>query len=223
MNKFSLKIIAVLLLTGLIHPAMAQLKLLKDGVSGGRPVTANPYAEIKGSAYLLDFEEGSILYSEKDTARNLIIAFNSYDNTLEHKTDGQLVAYLPSKISGFILNPDSNPRLFRSGYAIPKVGANLFVEVLVDGEYSLISHHYKTLGDDLTAAYGSQRSKIFQSVEEWYVVKEGTAKLVKTKPKSIQETFGEDTPEVNKLIKDYSLDLKVKSDVIRLVNLLNKE
>jgi hypothetical protein len=79
------------------------------------------------------------------------------------------------------------------------------------------------LGDDLTAAYGSQRSKIFQSVEEWYVVKEGTAKLLKTKPKSIQETFGEDTPEVNKLIKDYSLDLKVKSDVIRLVNLLNKE
>jgi hypothetical protein len=221
MNKFSLKIIAVLLMTGSIHPAMAQLKLLKDGVSGGRPVTANPYAEIKGSAYLLDFEEGSILFSEKDTARNLIIAFNSYDNTLEQKSDGQLVAYVPSKISGFILNPDSNPRIFRSGYAIPKVGANVFVEVLVDGEYSLISHHYKTLGDDMGAAYGSQRSKAFQNVEELYIVIDGQAKLVKSKPKSIQETFGEDTPKVNKLIKDYSLDLKEKSDVIRLIKLLN--
>lgn len=212
-----------MLLTGLVHPAMAQLRLLKDGVSGGRPITANPYSEIKGSAYLLDFEEGSILYSEKDTARNLIIAFNSYENTLEQKSDGQLVAYVPSKISGFILNPDYNPRVFRSGYAVPKVGANLFVEVLVDGEYSLISHHYKTLADDLTAAYGSQRSKIFQSAEELYVVYKGTSKLLKTKPKSIQETFGEDTPKVIKLIKDYSLDLKLKSDVIRLINLLNKE
>ena len=221
MNKISLKIVTVLLLTGLIHPAMAQLKLLKDGVSGGRPVTANPYAEIKGSAYLLDFGQGSILYSEKDTARNMIIAFNTYDNTLEHRSDGQLVAYIPSQISGFILNPDFNPRVFRSGYAIPKVGANVFVEILVDGEYSLISHHYKTLGDDLTAAYGSQKSKIFQSVEELYVVNDGDAKLMKTKPKSIQETFGEDTAKVNKLIKDYSLDLKEKSDVIRLINLLN--
>jgi len=221
MNKFSLNIAAILLLTGIFNPAMAQLKLLRDDASGGRPVTSNPYAEIKGSAYLWDFEEGSILFSEKDTARNLIIAFNAYDNTLEQKSDGQLVAYIPSKISGFILYQNSNPRFFRSGYSIPKVGANVFVEILIDGKYSLISHHYKVLGDDLSATYGSQKAKSFQNVEEWYLVKDGEAKLVKSKPKSIQETFGDDTPKVNKLIKDYSLDLKEKSDVIRLINLLN--
>ncbi|MCL6261141.1 hypothetical protein M3O96_18710 [Aquiflexum sp. TKW24L] len=221
MMKFSLKSIIALLFVGLCNPALAQLKLLKDDASGGRPITSNPYAEFKGSAYLLDFEVGSILFSEKDTAKNMIIAFNAYDNTLEQKMDGNLLAFIPSKISGFILNTGSKPREFRSGYSIPKIGSNVFVEILVDGEYTLISHHFKTLGDDVNAAYGSQKSKAFQNVEQLYVVKDGNALMLKTKPKFLQETFGSDTPKVNKLIKDYSLDIKERSDVIRLVRLLN--
>ena len=219
--KFSLRIAMILLLTGFINPAKAQLKLLRDENSGGRPVTSNPYLEIKGSAYLLDFEEGSILFSERDTAANLIIAFNAYDNTLELKMDGQLIAYHPGKISGFILNTSSKPRLFKSGFEIPKVGSNVFVEILVDGEYTLISHHFKTMGDDVNAAYGSQKAKAFQTLDQLYIFKEGEARMVKTKSKYLEETFTSDTPKVVQLIKDYSLDLKERSDVIRLIQLLN--
>jgi hypothetical protein len=221
MKKFSLKIVIMAVLTGIFTPAMAQLKLLRDEASGGRPVMTNPYSEVKGSAYLYDFAEGSIIFSEKDTAQNLLVAFNSYDNTLEHKMDEQLIAYYPGKISGFILNTGSYPRLFRSGYDIPQAGANTFVEILVDGNYSLIAHHYKTMGDDMSATYGSQRAKIFQNVEELYVVVNGEAKLFKPKQKFLQETFGEESSKVNKLIDDYSINLKEKSDVIRLITLLN--
>lgn len=213
-----------MLLTGLIHPAMAQLKLLRDDASGGRPVTANPYTEVKGSAYLFDFQEGSILFSEKDTAFNLMIAFNVYENTLEYKIDDQLIAYHPDKISGFILNVGSYPRLFRSGYKIPKVGSKLFVEVLVDGEYKLISHHYKTIGDDLSATYGSQREKIFQTIEQLYVVSVGgEAHLVKTKPKYLNEVFQDDFTKAETIISNYSIDLKEKIDVIRFIELMNKQ
>lgn len=223
MRKISLKIAAFVILTGLCNPAIAQLKLLKDDASGGRPVLTNPYSEVKGSAYLLDFEIGSIIFSEQDTAANLTIAFNSYDNTLEHKMDGQLIAYYPGKISGFILNTGSYPRLFRSGYSIPQAGANVFVEILVDGKYSLIAHHYKTMGDDLTATYGSQRAKAFQTIEELYIVKDGKTTLFKSKSKYLKETFEEDTEKATSLIRDYSLDLKEKSDAIRLIRLLNIE
>jgi hypothetical protein len=221
MIKFSLKSIVVLLFVGFCNPALAQLKLLRDEASG-RPVATNPYADFKGSAYLFDFELGSILFSEKDTAKNMVIAFNAYDNTLEQKMDGNLLAFIPSKISGFILNTGSKPREFRSGYAIPKIGSNLFVEILVDGDYTLISHHYKTLGDDMSAAYGSQKSKAFQTIEEMYIVKDGEARLIKNKSKFLKETFNEDIGKVNGLIKNYSLDIKEKSDIIRLIQLLNK-
>ena len=139
MRKISLRIAVFVLLTGLVNPAIAQLKLLKDDASGGRPVMSNPYSEVKGSAYLLDFEMGSIIFSELDTAANLTIAFNSYDNTLEHKMDGQLIAYYPGKISGFILNRQvvvlsANIKCFRChGGRAPGAGGVFTTSVWLSG------------------------------------------------------------------------------------------
>ncbi|WP_113926304.1 hypothetical protein [Cognataquiflexum aquatile] len=222
MNKFSLKVIAVLLLTGLIHPAMAQLKLLKDNASGGRPVIISPFADVEGSPYLLDFQYGSILFFEKDTLPNQVIAFNAYENTLEQrKEDGKFVSFESTKIEGFILNDGNSLRQFRSGYDIPKVGKNIFAEVHVDGKYTFISHHFKIIGDVVSANYGSQKSKSFQDVEQYYIVKDG--KVILLKSKSINEIFGQDAAEVSKFVKNHGIDFKNQSEITILIKMINSK
>ncbi|ERM81924.1 hypothetical protein P872_07980 [Rhodonellum psychrophilum GCM71 = DSM 17998] len=185
------------------------------------PVLANPYPDMKGSPYVGDFELGKIIFSERDTAENLMVNFNAFTNKLEYRIEGELLALDANKIFGFVLNEKSNPSVYRSGYAIPSVGPNRFVEILVDGEYTLINHKFKVIMDDSGASYGSQRAKVFEGREQLYVVKDGEVKLWKAKKKNLASIFGPDYEKVLSLEKDWSLDLSNLSDVTRLIKGLN--
>lgn len=223
MRKFSLSLLVVLLFSGLLNESIAQLQLLRDQVSGN-PVMANPNPDVNGTPYWSEFESGKIIFSEKDTVDNLMIAFNAFNHTLVYQLERELLSYTPGKISGFILQSKSNPQLFRSGYLIPNIGTNRFVEILVDGKYTLVGHKYKKISDDPGAAYGSQRAKSFASVEDLYVYKDGQPFLWRARKKNLVEFFGEeDYQKINKFSSAYNLDLKAKNDIRRLINFLNQE
>jgi hypothetical protein len=221
MKKFSL----LFLLIAFIYTnnALAQLQMMRDQATGN-PVMANPYPEVKGSQYWTEFDQGSIIFSERDTAEEVVIAFNAFNHTLEYRDGRELMAYSPGRINGFILNAKSAPQFFRSGYNIPGVGTNRFVELLVDGEYTLVSHKYKKMIDDPGATYGSQRAKAFSNVEDLYVFKDGEAFLWKTRKKAMVEFFGDEVyKSINELSNTYNLDLKEKTDIRRLIMLLNAD
>ncbi|WP_246611576.1 hypothetical protein [Arthrospiribacter ruber] len=202
---------------------MAQLQMLRDQATGN-PVMANPYPEVKGSQYWTEFDSGTIIFSDKDTLSDVVIAFNAFNHTLEYRQGRELMAYSPGKINGFILNPSSNPQLYRSGYDIPGTGKNRFVEVLVDGDYTLVNHKYKKMIDDPGATYGSQRAKAFSNAEDLYVFKDGEAFLWKTRKKIMVEYFGDEVYKtINELSNKYNLDLKEKADIRRLIMLLNAD
>ncbi|PSL01751.1 hypothetical protein [Cecembia rubra] len=223
MRKFSLSLLVLLLIGGLGNQSVAQLQLLRDQVSGN-PVMANPNPDVNGTPYWSGFEEGKIIFSEKDTVENLMIAFNAFNHTLVYQVERDLVAYTPGKISGFILQSKSNPQLFRSGYNIPNIGPNRFVEILVDGKYTLVSHKFKRITDDPGAAYGAQRAKAFVNAEDLYVYKEGQPFLWRAKKKNLIEFFGnEGYQKINQFADTYNLDLKAKSDIRRLIHFLNQE
>lgn len=219
MNRVSCIIALIVFFCG-IHKGQAQLQVLRDQGTGA-PIMANPYAGVKGSPYIGDFDLGTIIFNEKDTASNVMIAFNGYANSLEIKLDGQKFAYSPNKIHGFVIAPDGKPELYRSGFVVPGTGENRFVQVLSDGKYTLIKHKYKTMGDDLSATYGSQNAKTFNPGEELFVAKDGEVKAWKAKDKSLKEIFGEDYPKVTQLVKDNGLFLKDQADVVRLFRMLN--
>jgi hypothetical protein len=219
MSKISYLIVLIVLFCG-IQNGHAQLQVLRDQGTGA-PIMANPYAGVKGSPYIGEFAFGTIIFNEKDTANNIQIAFNGYANSLEVKVDGQLFAYTPQKILGFIIAPDGRPELYRSGFVLPGIGENRFVQILEDGNYTLVKHKYKTMGDDLSAAYGAQNAKAFNSGEELFVAKDGVVKAWKTKAKNLEEIFGPDFPTVSNLIKDNGLNVKDEADVIQLFRLLN--
>ena len=221
MRKFSISLLVNLMFLGLTNISLCQLQVLRDQGTGN-PVMANPYPEVKGSPYWSEFEIGKIIFSEKDTVSNLVIAFNAFNHTLVYSVQRELMAYSPGKISGFILSPDSNPQIYRSGYMIPDVGKNRFVEVLVDGEYTLVNHKYKKMIDDPGATYGSQRAKTFANTEDLYLFKDGQSFLWKSRKKNLLEVFGEDGyKKVNELANTYNLDLSEKNDIKRLIYFLN--
>lgn len=221
MRKFSFGLLVILMFLGLTNISFCQLQVLRDQGTGN-PVMANPYPEVKGSPYWSEFEIGKIIFSDKDTVSNLVIAFNAFNHTLVYRMDRELMAYSPGKISGFILSPDSNPQIYRSGSMIPNVGKNRFVEILVDGEYTLVNHKYKKMIDDPGATYGSQRAKTFANTEDLYLYKDGQSFLWKRRKKNLLEVFGEDGyMKVNELANTYNLDLSEKNDIKRLVYFLN--
>lgn len=219
MKIISLKLFVFLIFV-FTNTVFGQVSLLKDGTTG-MPVLANPYPDMKGSAYLGDFEFGKIIFSERDTAENVMINFNAFSNKLEYRMEGKLLAFDASKIFGFVLNSKSNPSVYRSGYAIPSVGPNRFVEILADGDYTLINHKFKVVMDDSGASYGSQRAKVFEDRAQLYLVKDGEVKLWKAKKKNLEEIFGLDFEKVRSLENDWNLDLGDPSDIIRLIKGLN--
>lgn len=219
MSKISYLIVLIVFSVG-IHDGNAQLQVLRDQGSGA-PITANPYAGVKGTPYIGEFGFGSIIFNEKDTANSIQIAFNGYANSLEVKVDGQLFAYTPQKILGFIISPNGRPELYRSGFVLPGVGENRFVQILEDGKYTLVKHKYKNMAEDLSATYGSQNAKAFTAGEELFVAKDGIVKTWKTKSKNLEDIFGADYPKVSGLIKQNGLNVRDESDVIILFKLLN--
>lgn len=219
MSRISYLIVLIVLTVG-IHDGYAQLQVLRDQGTGA-PITANPYAGVKGTPYIGEFALGTIIFNEKDTANNLQIAFNGYANSLEVKVDGQLFAYTPQKILGFIISPEGRPELYRSGFVLPGVGENRFVQILEDGKYTLVKHKYKNMADDLSATYGSQNAKAFTAGEALFVAKDGVVKTWRTKNKNLEDIFGADYPKVSTMIKQNGLNIRDESDVIILIKLLN--
>jgi hypothetical protein len=219
MSKISYLIVLIVLFC-IVQEGKAQLQVLRDQ-STGAPIMANPYAGVKGTPYIGEFELGTIIFNEKDTATNIQIAFNGYANALEVKVEGQLFAYTPQKILGFIIAPDGKPELYRSGFVLPGIGENRFVQVLADGSYTLIKHKYKTMGDDLSATYGAQNAKAFSPGEDLFVAKDGVVKAWKAKTKNLEEIFGPDYTKVAALIKGNGFNIRDEADVIRLFRLLN--
>lgn len=198
-----------------------QVETLQDVSVPGAPLIANAFPEIKGDPYMTDFTQGTILVSKKDTIRNIAIRFNLFSNMLEVNRMGELMGYSGKNIHGFIFESFGAKEVYKSGFDIPKLGKGTFAQVLSEGEYSLLKYKHKYITDDPSAAYGSQKSKAFQSKIEYFVAHKETVVPFKTKRKQLSAVFGDDTPKVLDLIAKMKLDLRDEQHMIQLVQALN--
>lgn len=198
-----------------------QVETLQDVSVPGAPLIANAFPEIKGDPYMADFTPGTILVSKKDTIRNIAIRFNLYSNMLEVNRMGELMGYSGKNIHGFIFESFGTKEVYKSGFDIPKLGNGTFAQVLSEGNYSLLKYKHKYITDDPSAAYGSQKSKAFQSKTEYFVAHKGTVVPFKTKRKQLNTVFGDETTKVLDLIGKLKLDLRDEEDMVKLVQALN--
>ena len=219
MKKVILSVVTVFCLWS--SPSFAQFEVLQDVANPGAPLRANPYREVKGSAYLEDFEPGFIVYTQKDTLKNIPIRFNAYGNMLEYQHKGTAFGLSAKDILGFVLFSNGRPQYFSHGYDLPNLGKDIFVQVLVDGKYTLLNYRYKVLVDDPSAAYGSQRAKMFQYKNDYFIASERGVFPFRTKKKQLAEIFGEDADQIAKFESNSAYDFKNETDIIRLIRQLN--
>jgi hypothetical protein len=201
----------------------AQLSVLRDNGTGN-PILANPFKEVKGTQYAEDFKIGTLLLPNGQKVENLMIALNAYENTVEYKWEANLFAYTADKLAGFNYFSDSGELVeFTSEFVIPTLGKKRFLKIAEKGKYTLLVHQYKIMVDDINGAYGTQRAKVFQNQEEFFLVKDGVVFLLKNKKKDLGRIFGEDLNDFNAILKKQKLNLKNEADVRKLVRQLNQK
>jgi len=203
--------------------ALAQLSVLRDSGTG-QPIISSPYKEVKGTPYINEFNEGTIILLGGQVVEGIQIALNGYEQTLEYKLDGNLFAYSPEDLKGFFYRDKSgNLVQFTSDFEIPSLSKKRFLQELETGKYNLLKYPYKIMADDVTAAYGSQSLKVFQMEEEFLIGINGKAFILKKNTKNFQEIFGDEETKALKIIKENKLSLKLESDLRNLVQFMNEK
>lgn len=217
------KIIALSLFLGSLLPmsSFAQMTLLRDNGTG-MPITANPFAGVKGSPYFDEFKKGIIYLATGQKVEGLSIALNAYSNTLEYKLEGGLFAYTPEKVTGFSYPPEAGGSEYTSAYVVPTLKSKRFLKIVEKGTYTLLYHAYKTMTDDPSATYGAQASKVFQDQEEFFVVVNEKVMLMKNKEKDLQQIFGADLAKATAFIKSERIDFKKSGDLQTLIRHMNQ-
>ena len=203
--------------------ALAQLSVLRD-TGTGQPIMSSPYKEVKGTPYINEFNEGTIILLGGQVVEGIQIALNGYEQTLEYKLDGNLFAYFPENLKGFFYRDKSGELVqFTSDFEIPSISKKRFLQELETGKYHLLKYSYKIMADDVTAAYGSQSMKVFQMEEEFLIGIDGKAFILKKNTKNFQEIFGEEEAKALRIIKENKLSLKSETDIRKLVQLMNEK
>ena len=197
------------------------MTLLRDNGTG-MPITANPFAGVKGSAYFDEFKKGIIYLATGQKVEGLSIALNAYSNTLEYKLEGGLFAYTPEKVTGFSYPPEAGDSEYTSAYVVPTLKSKRFLKIVEKGTYTLLYHAYKTMTDDPSATYGAQASKVFQDQEEFFVVVNEKVMLMKNKEKDLQQIFGADLAKATAFIKSERIDFKKSGDLQSLIRHMNQ-
>ena len=218
------KIIALSLFLGSLLPmsSFAQMTLLRDNGTG-MPITANPFAGVKGSPYFDEFKKGIIYLATGQKVEGLSIALNAYSNTLEYKLEGGLFAYTPEKVTGFSYPPEAGGSEYTSAYVVPTLKSKRFLKIVEKGTYTLLYHAYKTMTDDPSATYGAQASKVFQDQEEFFVVVNEKVMLMKNKEKDLQQIFGADLAKATAFIKSERIDFKKSEGLQALIRYMNQD
>ena len=218
------KILALSLFLGSLLPmsSFAQMTLLRDNGTG-MPITANPFAGVKGSPYFDEFKKGIIYLATGQKVEGLSIALNAYSNTLEYKLEGGLFAYTPEKVTGFSYPPEAGGSEYTSAYVVPTLKSKRFLKIVEKGTYTLLYHAYKTMTDDPSATYGAQASKVFQDQEEFFVVVNEKVMLMKNKEKDLQQIFGADLAKATAFIKSERIDFKKSGDLQVLIRHMNQD
>ena len=218
------KILALSLFLGSLLPmsSFAQMTLLRDNGTG-MPITANPFAGVKGSPYFDEFKKGIIYLATGQKVEGLSIALNAYSNTLEYKLEGGLFAYTPEKVTGFSYPPEAGGSEYTSAYVVPTLKSKRFLKIVEKGRYTLLYHAYKTMTDDPSATYGAQASKVFQDQEEFFVVVNEKVMLMKNKEKDLQQIFGADLAKATAFIKSERIDFKKSGDLQVLIRHMNQD
>lgn len=212
-------IVVLILMSVTTQSAFSQLtnKVTVDRGGSTLRVKSGTDQNVIGSPYLLDtWSKGNVKFVNSKPTENVELKLDLLENVLVLKGADGSENVFSDKISEFTLNILGKDRLFKSGYLDSK--NNLipsFFEVLYNGKTKFLCKEGKMIIESKGYNTNTVTKKI-ENTTEYYISKaNNSVSLVKLNEKSILTYLA--NSELVKYVKDNQLNLKLKEDIIKLL------
>ncbi|MFD2037334.1 hypothetical protein ACFSKL_21225 [Belliella marina] len=192
---------------------------MKDDFSGGAPIKSN-YTGVEGTPFLYNFERGDIFYSKKDTATNMFIRFNAYEQVLEYLKGEDIWGLTPSQVKGFVVVENQERAFYTSEFKLPNSDKPVFFKVHNLGEIGLLEYIEMKLVEDPGSTYGSLTKK-FSPFKVFFILIDGDLIEFKHQKKYLKGIFNEKYSKVQEHMNSYNLNLKNETDLKKLIDFIN--
>ncbi|MBX0334906.1 hypothetical protein K3G39_16840 [Pontibacter sp. HSC-14F20] len=218
--RFGLSMLAICLFS-----ANAEAQFTHTNNMEARPVHEYNTITMIGSPYLYkDWAKGSLTLKNGTVYQGIDLMYDQVKDAIIFKgKNGELRELLEPvqefKI-GYIENSQQVERTFRSGYSGDGVTANVFMEVLADGQVALLKRTSKKIFDRKQYSSATIEREV-QENEDYYIAKGDKAVKVKKSKSSLLAAIPDKKDYLETYIKSNALNLRDDSDMAKLVAYYN--
>lgn len=203
--------------------AMAQFTHTND--MEARPVHEYNTITMVGSPYLhKEWAKGSITLKNGTVYQGIDLMYDQVKDAIIFKAKNGEVKELLEPVQefkiGYIENNQPVERTFRSGFSGDGVPANAFMEVLADGQVTLLKRTSKKIFD--RKGYSSATiDREVQENEDYYIAVADKAVKVKKSKNSLLSAIPDKKDYLETYIKSNALNLRNDNDMVKLVAYYN--
>lgn len=193
-----------------------------------RPIRLPALQEVGGSPFLSnEYKLGTVQVSNEKTVSNVPVKFNIFSNAVMVQREGEEL-----KLESFELVSYDEPGkdgsikhiYFKQGYPeIDKHTATSVYQVLAFGSKIHLLKFLSQKVEDAPTLGDYSRREIVTSQQLYIYIPGGEIKKIKTGKQSIADALPGMSEKIEEAIKTGNLNLKNESDIITLVNALNKQ
>lgn len=205
--------------------SQAQQNLLLQDVTGN-PIMLQQYIDVQGSPfYNPEWITGKMTLVSNKVYKNVNMKYDQLKDKVYVKANNGDMILLGDKVKEFTLDYPvmgaTSEKIFRLGYFnIPDATADSYFEVLADGKTQLLKRSTKIIQEN--KEYNSASStKTFVEIVKYYIVTQGNGTQIKKDKKSILKALTDKQPLLETYIKDNALNLKLDTDIAKLVTYYN--
>lgn len=205
----------------------------------GTPARLTTYSEIEGSPYLFnDWSKADIGTTNAGLKQDVAYRFNIHDNELEVVNEAGNKIYLNKDYVEYVVlqrpsiliaegTPGLLPNLlFKKGFDFVRgIGPKDLVNVLAEGDYTLIRRFYSDLVTPPKNSYAPTPGRMFVFEETYYLIdKDENVTSVKNKTNTILKALNEaDQEKAKSILKEDKLDLSREDHLVRFFTKLNEK
>lgn len=205
----------------------------------GTPARLTTYSEIEGSPYLFnDWAKADIGTTNAGLKQDVAYRFNIHDNELEVVNEAGNKIYLNKDYVEYVVlqrpsiliaegTPGLLPNLlFKKGFDFVRgIGPKDLVNVLAEGDYTLIRRFYSDLVTPPKNSYAPTPGRMFVFEETYYLIdKDENVTSVKNKTNTILKALNEaDQEKAKSILKEDKLDLSREDHLVRFFTKLNEK
>ncbi|MBF8965756.1 hypothetical protein I0P70_21065 [Pontibacter sp. FD36] len=215
----------LVMLIGCCFSLQAHAQFTHTNDMEARPVHEYNTITMIGSPYLhKEWAKGTLTLKSGTVYQGIDLMYDQVKDAIIFKAKNGDVKELLEPVQefkiGYIENNQPVERTFRSGYSGDGVSANAFMEVLADGQVSLLKRTSKKIFDRKHYSSATIDREV-QASEDYYIAVGDKAVKVKKSKNSLLSAIPDKKDYLETYIKSNALNLRDDSDMAKLVAYYN--